>query len=103
MRLAMKKNILATQLKIFMKERNISARSLSKATGIPSSTLNNLLAGRASSKPEYLLSLCEFFGCSWEMLVFGIVSKPPNLAALLGEQVFAGLVRIKIEKIYESE
>ena len=99
----MKKVVLALQLKKLMTQKKVSARALAKATGIPSSSLNNILAGRASSKPQYLLALCEYFSCSWEYLVFGVEPKAMSLESLPGEQIFEGLVRIKIEKISEKK
>jgi len=53
-----------------LKEHGITATSLSKKTKVPLQTLNNWLAG---SKPRDLLqvkAVCDYFGLSFDELVF---------------------------------
>lgn len=99
----MKKPILASQLKRLMKERGVSARALAKATGIPTSSLNNLLAGRLTAKAEYMMALCEYFSMSWEQLVFGVDTKALSIESYPGTLVFDGVYRIRLERIAEKK
>lgn len=93
-----KKTKLADTLNELMKSKPISSRALSKATGVPQSTLSHLLSGRSSQKPEYLLALAKFFGVSLEYLIFGEDRQPVGLESVLTEELFSGWVRIKVER-----
>lgn len=94
----MKKVKLADILNELMKQRSISSRALSKATGVPQSTLSHLLSGRSSQKPEHLLEIAKHFGVSMEYLIFGEDQQTPTLESVLTEEVFSGWLRVKIER-----
>lgn len=85
-------------LKKLIADRGLSVRELARETGIAQSTLNALVQGRAPSKPEHLLSLSRFFGCSVEFLLTGTDQRPPTLEEVFTQDVFEGWVRIKIER-----
>lgn len=98
-----KKAKLANTLNELMKQRSISARALSKVTGVPQSTLSHLLSGRSSQKPEHLLELAKYFGVSLEYLIFGEDAQVNTLETILTEEVFSGWVKIKIERAVPSK
>lgn len=81
-----------------IKERGISARELSRQTGIAQSTLNNFLAGKSPSNPEQIHALAKFFGTSMEQILFSTDDRPPTLDEVLTEGVFDGWLRVKIER-----
>ena len=94
-----KKSKLADRLSALMRHKAISARALSKATGVPQSTLSHLLSGRSSQKPEHLLAISQFFGISMESLIFGEdAAQVSSLESVLTEEVFSGWIKVKIER-----
>lgn len=94
----MKKVKLHTVLKKFIQDKRVSAREVSRSCGIPQSTITNFLSGRGPHKPEQILKLANYFGCSLEFLLFGEDSRPPTLDEILTENIFDGWVRIKVER-----
>lgn len=95
----MKKAKLDKTLQKLMHDRGVSTRVLAKASGVPQSTISAMCAGRSSQKPENLLALSKFFGVSLEYLLFGEDDSAPTLASILSEEVFAGYLKVKIERL----
>ncbi len=94
----MKKAKLGETLTRLMKQKSVSTRALSKATGVPQSSVSALCAGRSSTKPEYQLAIAKFFSVSLEYLIFGEDEQPPNLENVLTEHLFSGWLKVRIEK-----
>lgn len=95
----------AETLKRLMRERGITPKALSRATGIPSSTLSEWSAGREPRLGDQLIRLSRFLGVSIEYLATG---KSPDLepleelAGILNEGVVTvhrGVYRVTIEKV----
>lgn len=87
-------------LATLMKDRGITARSLSKETKIPISTITSYVGGKkASYAPEHLASLCEYFQVSSDYLLFGESAASASIGELQFQDLFEGLVRIRIEKV----
>ena len=83
-----------------MKSKGLTARALSKKIGIPASTLSSYLSGKkASYAPEHIGVLCEFFQVSSDYLLFGESTNNAALGELQFQEIFNGLVRIKVEKV----
>jgi transcriptional regulator with XRE-family HTH domain len=95
----MKKAKLDKTLQKLMKDRGVSTRTLSQATGVPQSSISAMCAGRNSQRPEALLSISKFFGVSIEFLLFGEDDAAPTLATILSEEVFSGYLKVKIERL----
>lgn len=95
---SMKKLRLKEVLKKLLADRGISARELSRATGVPQSNLSSLLSGRGTNKPEQIQAIAEYFGISMEFLLFGESQSTPTLQELLTEEVFEGWLKVKIER-----
>jgi len=85
-------------LKKLLSERNVTAREVSRATGVPQSTLASLMSGKSSHKPEQILSIARYFGISMETLLFGFDEREPSLSEILTEDVFQGWVKVRIER-----
>jgi transcriptional regulator with XRE-family HTH domain len=85
-------------LEKLLKDKGISARELSRRTGIPQSTINNFLSGRGSHKPEQILILSKYFGTTMEYLLFGEDTRQPSLDEVLVEGIFEGWLKVKIER-----
>lgn len=89
---------LGKTLKRLLTDKNISVRSLAKATGIPQSTLNSLVLGREPSKIEHLMVLSKYFKVNLEYLLTGEDSQPPTFENALTEDLFSGWLKVKIER-----
>ena len=91
-------------LKQLMTERGISARELSRETGIPVSTLSEWSGGREPKLGEPIIRLARYFGVSLEFLATGhevdtdllkeVASKLKEEFVLLHQ----GTYRVRIEK-----
>ncbi len=99
----MSKVKLKTILEKLLKDKGISARELSRRTGIPQSTINNFLSGRGSHKPEQILTLSKYFGTTMEYLLFGEDTRQPSLDDVLTENIFDGWIKIRIEKAVKNQ
>ncbi len=63
--------ILSKQLKLLCKKKDITISQLSRATKIPLPTLNHIVNGRPPRKLEHIKTLCSYFSCSADYLLFG--------------------------------
>jgi transcriptional regulator with XRE-family HTH domain len=86
-----------------MRQKPVSARALSKATGVPQSTVSHLLSGRSSQKPEHLLALARYFGVSLEYLIFGEDQQANQLESILTEEVFTGWLKVRVERVVPTK
>ena len=95
----------AENLKRLMKERGITSRTVSQATGIPTSTLSEWTAGREPKLGPPVVKLARFFGVSLECLVTGEEETGDVVAAVLDNlndefaTIHEGVYRLKIEKM----
>ena len=95
----MKKVKLQSVLAQLLKDRGLSAREVSRKTGIPQSTFNNYLSGRGPQNPEQILVLAQYFGVSMEFLLFGDDTlRAPTLDEVLTEGVFEGWLKVRIDR-----
>lgn len=91
-----------------LRQRGVSSKVVSQATGIPTSTLSEWTSGRLPKVGEDVLKLAKFFGVSLEYLITG---KEPEQAILeqLSQSktidflnVHNGIYRITVERCSES-
>ena len=87
-------------LKRLADERGLNMKDLSKAVGIPHSTLATYFAGKkATYQAEHLIALAEFFNVTTDFILTGKPSSTTkSLNALKTENLFSGWVRIKVER-----
>ena len=86
-------------LKRLTDERGLNMKDLSKAVGIPHSTLATYFAGKkATYQAEHLIALSEFFQVSTDFLLIGKASTTKSLNGLKTAQLFSGWVKVKIER-----
>ena len=52
----------------YLDEAGISARELSRMTGIPHSTLDRIIAYPGRGKGDQLVKICQYAGISWETM-----------------------------------
>ncbi len=96
------KNELPNTLKKLLVENKMTARQLSKETGISISTISDVLNGRQLSLKN-LQILSTFFEVSLDYLVNGHDSKTiSNSDEIDFEDLFEGVVKIKISKLKDT-
>jgi transcriptional regulator with XRE-family HTH domain len=94
------KNVKINQiLKSLMLDHKITLKGLSKATGIPLSTLGSYTAGKkAAYNPDHLAKICHHFNISADYLLFGAETDLGSVNSLPTEEVFTGWLKVKIER-----
>lgn len=99
----------AQTLRKLMKDRGVSAKLVSQATGIPTSTLSEWTAGRIPKFGKDIVKLSRFFGVSLEYLVTGQVPETKLLENLMDEgdgdgfmTLHRGVYRVRVEKFLGS-
>ena len=96
------KNQLPNTLKKLLTENKMTARQLSKETGISISTISDVLNGRQLTLKN-LQILSTFFEVTLDYLVNGQESKSSsNVDEMDFEDLFEGVVRIKISKLKDK-
>jgi transcriptional regulator with XRE-family HTH domain len=96
------KNELPNTLKKLLLENKITARQLAKETGMSISTVSDVMNGRQPSLKNLQL-LATFFEVSLDYIVNGQESKiKSNSDELDFEDMFEGVVRIKISKLKDN-
>lgn len=86
-------------LKRLMKERRITASQLSKATGVPNSTISTWLLPDANPKDTVQLAqVAEYFHVSLEYLLFDHGQKGPYDVFPL-EPLMDGYYRLRLERV----
>ncbi len=99
----------AENLKRLMKDRGITARTLSQATGIPTSTISEWSAGREPKLSKSTVKLARYFDVSIEFLITGeepeqtVVSNLIENFASEFTTIHQGLYRVKVEKLKENK
>lgn len=86
-----------------IRSKGISARQLSKDTGIAQSTLSNYLQGKSVQKSEHLVKLADYFSTSIDYLLIGKERKAPSLEEALTEHLYSGYLKVKIEKVIPTK
>lgn len=96
--------IFSKVLKNLMQERGVSAAVVSKACGIPKSSLSEWLAGRQPKLDASIVKLAKFFNVSVEFLVTGETPEEAIVKDLVNDlennfvSIHRGIYRINIEK-----
>lgn len=94
---------MSTQIgKVFSKitqERRLTLREISKATGVPATTLAEWQANRTPKNPNQVQSLAKYLGVSIHYLLFGEEDGQEPLQKILKEDFFSGTFEISIKRI----
>jgi transcriptional regulator with XRE-family HTH domain len=99
----------ADNLKRLMKERGVSARVLSQATGIPASTISEWSGGREPKLSEPAVRLSRFFGVTLEYLVTGQDSAETVINDVIHQledgftTIHQGVYRVRVEKLKDQK
>lgn len=91
-------------LKELMSKHGLKLKALSKASGIPLSTLGSYTASSKSAyRPEHIAKLCDYFNVTSDFLLFGETNGSEALGALLTEQVFDGFLKVRVERVIPNK
>lgn len=97
------KNELPSTIKKLLTDNKMTARQLSKETGISISTISDVMNGRQISLKN-LQILATFFDVSLDYLVNGYdSSRVQSIDELDFEDMFEGIVKIKISKLKQDK
>lgn len=99
----MKKSKVSQVLKELLASRGLSARELSRATGIAQSTVASMLsASKGQHRIEHLATLADYFGVTLDFLAFGEDGASPSWNDALTEGLYEGWLKVKIERAIPS-
>lgn len=102
--MVMSNTSLSKNLKQLMVDQKITPVVLSKATGIPKSTLSTYLSGKkASYSPDHLIAISNYFSVTIDFLLSGVESDFALLNTLKTEGLFEGWLKVKIERAIPSK
>ncbi len=77
----------------------MTLKEISKATGVPSSTLSEWLNNRSPKNPEQIQKVAKYLGVSMHFFLFGDEDSEEPLHKLLKEDVFSGTFEINIKRV----
>jgi transcriptional regulator with XRE-family HTH domain len=95
---------LAKNLKAILKTQGLTSSSLSRACGIPNTTLSNWLSGQPPKNVLQLKTVAEFFDLTIEELTFGEkpkqLSEPKSiLKEFVEDEIYAGKYEVVLRRI----
>ena len=95
----------AINLNMILRERGLTKKALSEATGIPQSTLSEWCNGRTPTLSESIIKLTQYLGVTLEYMVTGKNAEERLLQDLIQTdnaesfiQIHKGTYRITVEK-----
>jgi transcriptional regulator with XRE-family HTH domain len=95
----------ADTLKQLMQKRRLSAKAVSEATGVPTSTLSEWISGKREPQlSDAIVKLARVLGVSVEYLITGVEPEEQivkDLIDTVGDdfmQIHRGIYRISVEK-----
>lgn len=88
-----------TTLKALLNAQRLTLREVSKASGVPSSTISEWLNNRSPKNPEQVRKVAKYLGVSMHYLLFGEEDSEEPLHKLLKEDVFSGTFEINIKRV----
>lgn len=91
-----------TILKKLMNEQNETLASISKAAGVPKSTISEWLGNR-SPNPVQAVKVANYLGVSLHYLLFGQDDSMEPLQKILKEDLFKGTFEISIKRVKIKE
>lgn len=90
-------------LKKLLKQQGLSLKELSKASGVPISTLGEWANNRNPRNPIQVKRVSETLGVSMHFLYFGEEDNKEPIQKLLKEELFSGTFEINIRRVNIKE
>ena len=102
-RRAYEKVCMSTQIgKVFsqiVKERRLTLKEISKATGVAATTLAEWQAGRTPKNPVQVQAVAKFLNVSLHFLLFGEEDHQEPISKIIREDFFQGVFEISIKRV----
>ena len=89
-------------MRTLIDDRRLTLKEISKATGVPASTIAEWTNNRAPKNPEQAQKVASFLGISLHHLFFGVEDREEPISKLLKEDVFSGTFEISIKRVREK-
>lgn len=93
------KLVISKTLGSLIKERGLTLKALSKATGVSVSTLHEWGNGRTPKDPVQVQRVASYFGVSLHALLFGQEDPAEPLTKIMTEDFFRGTFEISIKRV----
>lgn len=94
---------MSTQIgKVFsqiIKERRYTLKEISKATGVPATTLAEWQVNRTPKNPVQVRAVAKFLGISLHYLLFGEEDSQEPISKIMKEDFFSGTFEINIKRV----
>jgi transcriptional regulator with XRE-family HTH domain len=82
-----------------IQERRLTFKEISKATGVPATTLAEWQANRTPKNPVQVRAVAKYLGVSLHFLLFGEEDSQEPIQKLIKEEFFQGTFEISIKRI----
>lgn len=94
---------MSTQIgKVFteiIKKRRLTLKEISKATGVPATTLSEWQSNRTPKNPSQVREVAKFLGVSLHYLLFGEEDGFEPIQKILKEDIFQGTFEITVKRL----
>lgn len=82
-----------------VQDRRLTLREISKATGVPATTLAEWQVNRSPKNPSQVRAVAKFLGVTMHFLLFGEEDGEELVQKIIKEEVFQGTFEISIKRI----
>jgi transcriptional regulator with XRE-family HTH domain len=82
-----------------VKDQRFTLKEISKATGVPATTLAEWQANRTPKNPSQVRAVAKFLGVSLHFLLFGEEDGQELVQKILKEDLFHGVFEISIKRV----
>lgn len=86
-----------------VKERRLTLKEISKATGVPATTLAEWQSNRTPKNPTQVKAVSKFLGVSLHYLLFEEEDAQEPMQKILKEDFFKGTFEISIKRVKVEE
>ncbi|MFZ4404544.1 MAG: helix-turn-helix domain-containing protein [Pseudobdellovibrionaceae bacterium] len=86
-------------LSTIIQERRLTMKEISKATGVPATTLAEWQTNRTPKNPNQVKAVAKFLGVSLHYLLFGEEDSEEPMQKILKEDFFAGTFEISVKRV----
>ena len=94
------KPLLAQNLKRLLKDKDLTVAQLSRATKVPSQTLNNWLSGLEPRSMSQVKTIAQFLKLTLDELAYGEIKvKDENKLEQYSDEIYAGMFEVVLRRI----
>lgn len=94
------KPTLSQHLKRLLKEHDLTVAQLSRATKVPSQTLNNWLAGLEPRSMSQVKTVAKHFNLSLDELAYGEIKvNEKNKLEQYSDEIYAGVFEVVLKRV----